>query len=104
MSAYLDHAASAPVRPEVAAALEPFLAARFGHPSSSHRAGRAARTALEEARDTVARLLGAEPREVVFTSGGSEADNLAVLGVLGAADGPVTVVTSAVEHPAVQEA
>lgn len=102
MTAYLDHAASAPVRPEVAEAVGPFLVGRYGHPSSGHRMGREARTALEEARDTVAGLLGAEPREVVFTSGGSEADNLAVLGVLGAA-GPSTVVTSAVEHPAVHQ-
>ncbi len=103
MIAYLDHAASSPLRPEVLEALAPFLATQFGHPSSSHRVGRAARAALEEARDTVARLLGAEPKEVVFTSGGSEADNLAVLGVLGAAARPGRVVTSAVEHPAVRE-
>ncbi|MGH9081818.1 MAG: cysteine desulfurase family protein [Acidimicrobiales bacterium] len=102
---YLDHAASAPMRPEVAEAMAPFAAGWFGHPSSSHQVGRRARAALEEARDVVADLLGAAPGEVVFTAGGTEADNLAVLGVMGAAADrrPSTVVTSAVEHPAVWE-
>lgn len=103
---YLDHAASTPVRPEVVAAMAPFATEIFGHASGSHRQARAARQALEEAREQVAVLLGAAPGEVVFTSGGTEADNLAVLGVLGAASrrnpsGPTLVVSSAVEHPAV---
>jgi cysteine desulfurase len=106
--AYLDHAATTPVRPEVAAAMAPFATERFGNPSGAHAVAREARRALEEARDEVAALLGAQPREVVFTSGGTEADNLAVLGSLAArvADGraPGTVVHSAVEHPAVLEA
>ncbi|HVC14952.1 MAG TPA: aminotransferase class V-fold PLP-dependent enzyme [Acidimicrobiales bacterium] len=106
---YLDHAASTPVRDEVAEAMAPFAKEVFGHPSGHHRQARASRRALEDARDLVAELLGAAPREVVFTSGGTEADNLAVLGVLGAAarrrHGEETVVvSSAIEHAAVLEA
>jgi cysteine desulfurase len=77
---YLDHAATTPVRPEVRAAMEPFYGPQFGNPSSAHRWGRAARAALDEARERLAATLGARPDEVVFTSGGTEADNLAVLG------------------------
>ncbi len=106
---YLDHAASAPVRDEVADAMAPFASRTYGHPSGHHRQARAAREALEEARDQVAQLLGAAPREVVFTSGGTEGDSLAVFGVLGAATrrraGERTVVVcSAIEHAAVLEA
>ncbi|MGH9100378.1 MAG: aminotransferase class V-fold PLP-dependent enzyme, partial [Acidimicrobiales bacterium] len=75
---YLDHAASTPMRDEVVEAMAPFAAQVFGHPSGHHRQARAARQALEDARDQVAQLLGAAPREVVLTSGGTEADNLAV--------------------------
>ena len=78
---YLDHAATTPVRPEVRSAMLPFLGEEaFGNPSSSHGVGRAARAAVEHARAQVARALGAEPAQVCFTSGGTEADNLAVLG------------------------
>jgi cysteine desulfurase len=106
---YLDHAASTPVRDEVVEAMAPFAAQVFGHPSGHHRQARAARQALEDARDQVAELLGAAPGEVVFTSGGTEADNLAIFGVLGAAarrraGGGTVVVSSAVEHAAVMEA
>jgi cysteine desulfurase len=79
-SVYLDHAATTPVRPEVRDAMAPYLDDRFGNPSSTHRWGRQARNALEEARERVAAALGAKRREIVFTSGGTEADNLAVLG------------------------
>lgn len=104
---YLDHAATTPLRPEVRAAMEPFLGPRFGNPSSSHRWGQEARAALEDARARVAAALGAERREIVFTAGGTEADNLAVLGCWRAAQaagrgGPV--VFSAIEHSAVSEA
>lgn len=97
------------MREEVVAAMAPFAARVFGHPSGHHRQARAAREALEEARDLVAGLLGAAPREVVFTSGGTEADNLAVFGVLGAAargcpGAETVVVSSAIEHAAVLEA
>lgn len=101
---YLDHAASTPLRPEVAEAMAPYGPDRFGHPSSGHHMGRSARRGLDEARDTVAALLGADPAEVVFTSGGTEADNLAVLGVAMAAARrrrPAALVSSAVEHAAV---
>ncbi|KGM15327.1 hypothetical protein N867_09615, partial [Actinotalea fermentans ATCC 43279 = JCM 9966 = DSM 3133] len=101
--AYLDHAATTPMRPEAVAALAE-EAARVGNPSSVHQAGRAARKVVEEAREVVADRLGAHPTEVVFTSGGTEADNLAVRGLGRPADGAVTprrVVVSAVEHHAV---
>jgi cysteine desulfurase len=101
-AAYLDHAATSPVRPEVAEAMAPFAAGRFGNASGGHRVARDARAALEEAREELAALLGARPAEVVFTGGGTEADNLAVLGVLAASEHqrPV-VVCSAIEHAAV---
>jgi cysteine desulfurase len=99
---YLDHAATTPVRPEARAAMAPFLEARFGNASSVHGAGRSARGALEDARERVAELIGAEPSEIVFTSGGTEADNLAVLG-RWRADGR-GVAVSAIEHSAVRHA
>src|SRR3954467_14604049 len=68
------------MRPEAVAAMEPFLQGRFGNPSGGHAVARAAKTALEEAREEVAALLGARPAEIVFTAGGTEADNLAVKG------------------------
>ena len=77
---YLDHAATTPVRPEVLEAMLPFYGPRFGNPSSVHRWGRDARTALDEARERVARCLGATSDEICFTSGGTEADNIAILG------------------------
>lgn len=86
--------------------MAPFAAGRFGNPSGGHRVARDARLALEEAREQVAAVLGAEPGEVVFTSGGTEADNLAVLGTLAAAaesGRPLAAVCSALEHPAVRE-
>ncbi len=100
---YLDHAATTPVRPEVRAAMEPFFGPTFGNPSSAHRWGRAARAALDEARERVAHTLGARPDEVVFTSGGTEADNLAILGAWRARRDPTrrAVVSTPVEHKAV---
>jgi cysteine desulfurase len=100
--AYLDHAASGPVDPAAAAAMLPWLTERYGNPSGAHQVARAARAAIDEARDAVAWALGVDPGGVTFTSGGTEADNLAVLGTLSARPGPVVV--SAVEHPAVVEA
>jgi cysteine desulfurase len=99
---YLDHAATTPVRPDVRAAMEPFLTERFGNPSSSHGPGRQARAALERARERVAAVLGAAPDEILFTGGGTEADNLALLGRWRVAGG--SVVASAVEHSAVRRA
>jgi cysteine desulfurase len=98
---YLDNAATTPLRAEARAAMEPYLAERFGNASEPHGFGRAARTALEQARVRVGELLGAEPRQVVFTSGGSEADNQAVFGLAGSTPGRVVI--SAIEHPAVRE-
>ncbi len=102
---YLDYAATSPVRPQVLEAMLPFLSrASFGNPSSSHRFGRAARAGLEQARREVAAALGAQPTQVVFTSGGTEADNLAVIGAAAAAghNGCARLVAvSAVEHKAV---
>jgi cysteine desulfurase len=98
---YLDHAAGSPARPEVVAAMLPLLTEDYGNPSGAHAVARQARTALDGARRSLASVVGCEPGEVVFTSGGTEADNLAVRGVLGARGG--TVVCSAVEHHAVLE-
>ena len=100
---YLDHAATTPVRDEVLEAMQPFFGARFGNPSSVHRWGREARTALDEAHERVARCLGASADEVVFTSCGTEADNLALLGVWRArrSEGRSAVVTTPIEHKAV---
>ena len=97
--AYLDHAATTPLRPEARAAMLPWLGERFGNPSGAHRVARAARQAIDEARDAVAEAVGCQPGEVVFTSGGTEADNLAVRGVHAARPG--RVLCSAVEHDAV---
>jgi cysteine desulfurase len=101
---YLDYAATTPVYPEAIAAMQPFLADAFGNPSGAHGAARAAKTALEEAREQIAAHLCAEPSAIVFTGGGTEADNLAVKGAARAAreagigDG---VVTTAFEHKGV---
>jgi len=102
MPAYLDHAATTPMRPEAVEAMLPFLTERFGNPSGSHAVSREARKAVDEARDTVAACLGARPGEVVFTGGGTEADNLAILGAAAVRPGPT--VCSAVEHHAVLHA
>jgi cysteine desulfurase len=100
---YLDHAATTPVRDEVFEAMRPFFGTRFGNPSSTHRWGREARAALDEARERVARCLGARPDELCFTSGGTEADNLAILGAWRAMHekGRKAVVTTPIEHKAV---
>jgi cysteine desulfurase len=103
---YLDHAATTPVRPEVLEAMTPFYGPRFGNPSSTHRWGREARAALDEARERVARCLNASPDEICFTSGGTEGDNLAVLGGwrILKDQGKKAVVTSPIEHKAVLQA
>jgi len=99
---YLDYNATTPTDPRVAEAMGPYLAGFFGNPSSTHRAGREARSVVDHARDQVAACLGCTADEVVFTSGGSEANNLAIRGLAEACGGG-HVVTSAVEHPAVLE-
>ncbi|MDO5065776.1 MAG: cysteine desulfurase family protein [Propionibacteriaceae bacterium] len=102
MRTYLDHAATSPLRPEVAEVLAEALQLG-GNPSSLHRTGQLARRRLEEAREELAAAVGADPSEVVFTSGGSEADTLAVLGAGRARPERSRLLISAVEHPAVAE-
>jgi cysteine desulfurase len=103
---YLDHAATTPLRPEVLEAMLPFYHERFGNPSSAHSFGREARAGLEGARERIAAVLGAKRSEIIFTSGGTESDNLAVLGCVRRALGErrgenVVVACSAIEHKAV---
>jgi cysteine desulfurase len=98
---YLDHAASSPLRPDARAAMEAAMDAGYGNPSGAHALARAGRAALDDARAELASLVGATPGEVVFTSGGTEADNLAIRGALGARGG--IAVCSAIEHKAVLE-
>jgi len=100
---YLDHAATTPVREEVFEAMKPFYGPRFGNPSSTHRWGREARAALDEARERVGRCLGARPDEICFTSGGTEADNFAILGAWRAlkSRGRPAIVSTPIEHKAV---
>src|SRR5215217_5094056 len=100
--AYLDNAATTPMRPEAGEAMLGVLTDRFGNPSGSHAVSREARKAIDEARDTVAHCLGARPAEIVFTGGGTEADNLAIIGAAAVRPGPT--VCSAVEHHAVLHA
>jgi cysteine desulfurase len=101
MSIYLDHNAGAPLRPEVRAAIAAFTAALEGNPASVHRSGQRARRALENARAQVAALIGASPREIVFTSGGTESNNLAIFGAIAAAGGRRRVISSQIEHSSV---
>jgi cysteine desulfurase len=99
---YLDYNATTPVLPEVLDAMLPYLRERFGNPSSLHPYGREARNAVEAARSEVALLLGCSPEEIFFTSGGTEANNLAILGSIGATGCGGDVLTSVIEHPAVE--
>ncbi len=101
MAIYLDHNAGAPIRPEVRAALAPLLEAGVGNPSSVHRSGQAARRMLEQARGRVAALIGARPAQIVFCSGGTEANNLAIAGAVRVRSGRHRIVTSAIEHSSI---
>lgn len=101
---YLDHNATAPLHPEVLQAMEPYLRESYGNASSVHEPGRIAREAVEKARAETAALLGADAREIIFTSGGTESDNIAIRGVSErfSAGGKLPhIITSAIEHPAV---
>ena len=101
---YMDHAATTPTDPEVVRAMLPFWTDVFGNPSSVHQEGREAGRAVEEARSTVAEVLGARPEEIVFTAGGTESDNLALKGVADAKkDRGHHIITSKIEHHAVLE-
>ena len=105
MRVYLDYNATTPVDPTVLEAVLPYFAENYGNASSIHSAGQQARGAVDRAREYVAALIGAKPAEIVFTSGGTEADNLAVFGVVAAS--PVQrkhVITTAIEHHAVLNA
>jgi cysteine desulfurase len=105
MAIYLDHAATSPLRPAVLEAMLPYLTQHTGNPSSLHASGRRARQGVDEARESIAQIIGAQPREIVFTAGGTEADNLAVKGVAWAATARGRhVIMSAVEHKAVLNA
>src|SRR3982074_2701455 len=101
---YLDHAATTPVDPEVAELMAQVLRDVPGNPSSIYAEGRRARGLVDQARDEVARAISADPAEIVFTSGGTEADNLALRGVLKAREGEANgIVTTAIEHHAVPD-
>lgn len=101
---YLDYNATTPIDPEVISAMEPYLRMHFGNPSSSHSFGAAARTAVEKARKLVAENLGAHSYEIIFTSGGTESNNLALQGVAFAKkELGRHIITSTIEHPAVME-
>lgn len=102
---YLDHAATSPVRPEALEAMRPYLTGVFGNPSSHHTAGEAAASALEDARGRVARVLGTRAGDVVFTAGGTEANNLAVKGIVLAAlaQSRRHLITSPIEHESILE-
>jgi len=102
-SAYFDHAATTPVDPRVLERMLPYFSERYGNPSELHRLGREARTAVDIARAQVATAVGAGEREIVFTSGGTEGDNLALFGYLQRFE-PGHFIISAIEHPAVMEA
>ncbi len=99
---YLDYNATTPTDPRVAEAMRPYLTGFFGNPSSDHQAGREARQAVDQARNRVASSIGARSDEMIFTSGGTESNNLAFHGLV-AARGGGHVITSAIEHPAVLE-
>ena len=101
MKCYMDHAATTPVDKEVVNVMLPYFSEKFGNSSSLHQWGQEAKEALESARDACAKLIGADAKEIVFTSGGSESDNLALKGVLGANPKKNHIVTSAIEHHAI---
>src|SRR5262245_38490006 len=103
MRAYFDHNATTPPAPEVTEAVVRALTEQFGNASSVHHFGQQAKAALDEARTAVAALVGGEPAEIVFTSGGTEADNLALRGAAEALEpgGRRHIVTSSIEHEAV---
>ena len=103
MEIYLDNNATTAIAPEVREAMLPFLGAEFGNPSSAHSAGRAVREAIENARASVARLVGADEAEIVFTSGGTESDNSAIRGALEISPEKKHIITTRVEHEAVRK-
>ena len=103
LNGYLDHNATTPVDPRVLEAMQPYFGGQFGNPSSRHRYGRLARSALDTAREQVAALVGAHPGQLLFTSGGTESNHLALRGALQAST-PAALACSAIEHPSLQQA
>ncbi len=102
---YLDHAATTPLQPQVVLAMQPFLNEAFGNPSSIHQYGRKARAAVESARESIARSMGANPRELIFTGSGTEADNTAIIALALANQAKGRhIITSSIEHHAVLHA
>ena len=101
MSIYLDHNAGAPLRPEAVESISRFLAEQAGNPSSVHRAGQRARRMLELARARVAAIVGADSRQIVFTSGGTESNNLAIFGAVSAATRRRRIISSEIEHSSI---
>lgn len=97
---YFDHAATTPLDERVLDAMKPYLTEHYGNPNSAHQMGNSAKVAVEEARETIADTIGAEPAEIIFTSGGTESDNTAIKGVVNAT-GKTEVITSPLEHHAV---
>lgn len=101
---YMDYNATTPIAPEVAEAMQPFITDWFGNPSSTHEHGVKAKTALDAARDQVASLIGAKPGEILFTSGGSEANNTVLKGVAHTRSAKGKhIIISQIEHPAIQK-
>jgi cysteine desulfurase len=101
---YLDHAATTPLHPIVLEAMMPFLTGRFGNPSSVHSFGRSARSAVDEARRSIAARLGCSDKDLIFTAGGTESDNLALFGAAGLSGGKTHIITTRIEHQAVLNA
>ncbi len=101
MAIYLDHNAGAPLRPEVRDAIAALLGSGAGNPSSVHHAGQTARRFLEQARAQVAAVIGAAPAQIVFTSGGTEANNLSILGAVRSRSGRGRIISSAIEHSSI---
>ena len=105
MKVYCDHSATTPLAPEVFSAMEPYLVEQFGNPSSIHAYGRKSRSSVEKAREQIANVIGAETGEIVFTSGGTEADNFALMGAVSSLEAKGRhIITSQAEHPAILEA
>src|SRR5574337_961887 len=100
---YLDYNASTPVDPRILNEILPYLKEKYGNPSSGHSFGVACRAGIEQARERMARLLGCEPSEIIFTSGATESNNMVIKGIAKAAGKGKHFITSRIEHPAVLE-
>ena len=101
MELYCDYSATTPILPEVLVSMMPYLIDKYGNPSSVYTLGREARVAVEDSRNIIANILGCNSEEIVFTSGGTEGDNLAIKGVAQSRGKDGLYITSKIEHPAV---